>query len=331
MQHTPFVCIYASQVAMCIGANKHKKISEAMELMWQRCDHAGFKAAMTRNAMKTDDELADAIIKSNAGVKDLVDLTLTAPCDSSDQVAKQYDTVTKELQAVPLPDEDRKLVDDVLKRNLYTGYGNVNESRVLDYIRTHLGIACREDHTFYKLQQGTCTGAWGSLPWYVGGKIDAIEEKRTLLIEVKNRVNRLFYRIPFYEQVQVQTYLHLLDLERAVLVECLKSSGAPPKHPHLMLDRDACHGLDRAPEPTEAEDGHAAPADNNLAVNVIPIRRDRELWDREIVPKLQGFVDFLARLLNDPALQDRYLQSKRRSAMVTSHVNNYIKFSPSSC
>ncbi len=63
-----------------------------------------------------------------------------------------------------------------------------------------------------------------------------------------------------------------------------------------------------------------------MLVNIIHVRRDRDLWVREIVPKLHGFVDFLARLLHEPGLQDRYLQSKRRSSMITSHVNNWIKF-----
>lgn len=318
----PFVCIYASQVAMCIGANKHRKISEALETVWQRCDPTGFRTAMGRNRVKTEEELAKDIIRAHGELKDLVDLTLTA-CESSDQVARQYDTVAKELQTVELPDEDRKLVDDVLKRNLYTGYGNMHESRVVEYIRSTLGIACREDPTFYKVQQGVCSGSWGSLPWFVGGKIDAIDEDRTLLIEIKNRVNRLFYRVPFYEQVQVQTYLHLLNLDKGILVECLKNSEGGPVH--VTVDRDAVpdrpgRGSDRP------ACGSDRPLDGAMAVNVIPVRRDRDLWTKEIVPKLQGFVDFLARMLHDTALQDRYLQSKRRSAMITSHINNYIKF-----
>lgn len=301
---SPFICIYASQVAMCIGANKHKKINEALEMMWQRVDHAGFWAAMKRNHQKTDSELADDIIATHLEVKQLVQSTLEAPCDSSDQVAKRYDTVAKELQAVPLMDEERRLVDDVLKKNLYTSYGNVQETRVLNHIRTHLGIQCQEDPVFYKAEQGVCVGPWGRLPWYVGGKIDAIDKDRTLLIEIKNRVNRLFYRVPFYEQIQVQAYLELLGLEKGVLVECLKTD---PDHPP---DRDAV--------PDRGVDG--------LYVNVIHITRDKHLWTGDIVPRLRGFVDFLARILHDASLQDRYLQSKRRSAMITGHVNNWIKF-----
>ena len=314
--HGPFVCIYASQVAMCVGANKHKKISEAMEMMWQRADAPGFRAALKRNHVRTEEQVAEDIIHSHAEVQELVNLTLATPCDSSDQVAKQYDTVAKELRTVSLPEEDRRLVDDVLKKNLYTAYGNVQETNVLRYVRERLGISCRADPTFYKSEQGVVEGAWGRLPWYVGGKIDAIDDERTLLIEIKNRVNRLFYRVPFYEQVQVQAYLELLDLDRGVLVECLKTAGGlQPWSDH------AAEGSDHA---APGSDHAGAPPD--MAVNVVNISRDRDLWTREIVPKLRGFVDFLARLLHDPALQDRYLQSKRRSAMITSHINNWIKF-----
>lgn len=301
----PFVCIYASQVAMCIGANKHKKINDALEMMWQRVDHTSFWAAMKRNQMKTDSELAENIISTHREVQELVQMTLSEQCDTSDQVAKRYDAVTKELRSVPLMDEERRLVDDVLKKNLYTAYGNVQETNVIRHIRTRLGISCQEDPTFYKMEQGACTGPWGSIPWFVGGKIDAIDKDRSLLIEIKNRVNRLFYRVPFYEQVQVQTYLELLDLERGVLVECLKTDPRKAPDSDMSPDREECDGL---------------------FVNVIHIARDRHLWNAEIVPKLHGFVDFLARMLHDTALQDRYLQSKRRSAMITSHVNNWIKF-----
>jgi len=318
----PYVCIYASQVAMCIGANKHKKISEAMELMWQRVAPAGFHAALRRNHLKTEEEVAADIIRAHSEVQTLVDLTLTAPCESSDQVAQQYDSVAKELRAVPLAEEARKLVDDVLKRNLYTSYGNTQEHSVLGYIRDCLGIECQEDPTFYKVHQGDCAGEWGAFPWYVGGKIDAIDSQRTLLIEIKNRVNRLFYRVPFYEQVQVQTYLHLLGIDRGVLVECLKTqppAGAAPEAPPVDVDRVA--SADPVASADRGAGGAHLPSGTCTTVNVIPIRRDPDLWAREIVPKLQGFVNFLGRLMHDTDFQDRYLRSKRKSAMITAYIN----------
>ena len=334
----PYVCIYASQVAMCIGANKHKKISEALETTWNRVSPSTFASATRRNGVKTDEEQAADIIRAHSEVKDLVDLTLRATCDSSDQVARSYDTVARELRSVPLAEDDRKLLDGVLKRNLYTGYGNMHEHRVLEYVRGQ-GIECAPDPVFYKRQQGTCSGEWGTVAWYVGGKIDAIDTDRSLLIEIKNRVNRLFYKVPFYEMVQVQTYLHLLDLDNGILVECLKtdptvdasagvaSVGSVASAGNASVGRVASAGeasVGSVASAGEASVGEASVG--GMLVNIIRVRRDRDLWDREIVPKLHGFIDFMARLLHDPVLQDRYLQSKRRSAMITAHVNNWIKF-----
>lgn len=340
--HAPYVCIYASQVAMCIGANRHKKIGQALETMWQRVSPSTFQAALRRNRMKTADEIAEHIIASNPRVRDLVDRTLDpAGCDTSDQVASRYDSVAQELRDVRLAEDDKKLVDEVLKRNLYTGYGNKQEHHVLAYVRGTLGIPAREDPTFHKQQQGVCQGAWGSLPWYVGGKIDAIDEEGKLLIEIKNRVNRLFYRVPFYEQVQVQAYLELLDLEEGILVECLKTKhGTGPHHtsvefpdrlkpvtPDARRSEHAPQALAPTGSATGAETSPPQAAADTV-VNVIPIHRDRELWHHEIVPKLREFVAFLARIIYDTNLQDRYLQSRRRNALVVEHVNAALQGRP---
>lgn len=296
----PYVCIYASQVAVCIGANKHKKVSEAVESMWQRISPHSYYEAMHRNGLKTEDQNVTEIMARHEEVKGLVDRSLTLPCHSSDQVAAHYDLVSRGLETVALEDDEKRLVDDVLKRNLYTTYGNLHEHKMLTHIRDTLGIKCQPDSTFYKLQGGTVRG----VPWYVGGKIDAINEDRTLLIEIKNRVNRLFNRVPFYEVIQVQTYLQLLGVEQGALVECLKSTKADGVH---------------------CGDEHTVHSGNDVHVNVIPIRRDRELWGSTVMPKLEAFVDFLMRLIDDEKLQDRYLQSKRRSVLVVNHMTAWAR------
>lgn len=307
-----FVCIYASSVAQCIGANKHKKMNEAMESLWNRVAPASFAAAMKRNGMKTEDEIAKDIIEAHGDVRDLVDLTLKeASYESSDQVAKQYSAVAEGLRAVNLAEHERRRVDDVVRRTLYTTYGNLHERPVLTYVQQNLGIKCVEDPTFYKLKQGVCSGPWGSFSWFVGGKIDAISEDRTQLIEIKNRVNKLYYRVPFYEVIQVQTYLHVLNIEKGLVVEC--------------------HKMHRSGGETSARaktSAHPSPDPVQMSVNVLEVNRDVDLWERVVVPKLEGFVDFFARLLHDRSLQDRYMQSSRRSSMISSHINAWLKFRP---
>jgi hypothetical protein len=303
-----YVCINASQVAMCINANRYKPVSEALEIMWKRVAPTGYAAAMHRNGLKTEEERAAEISETHDEVRHLMNLSLASACESSDQVATKYDAVARQLSAVSLPDEERRLVDDVLKRNLYTSYGNEHEHDVLQYIRQRLGIQCQEDSKVYKEQMGVCHGPWGAFPWSVAGKIDAIDVQRTLLIEIKNRVNKLravrrdgTVCVPFYEYVQVQAYLRLLGLKRAILVECLTTKNVGER-----LLEETTTGVESF-------------------VNVVHIDWHPEQWDHDILPKLAGFVHFLASIVHDVQLQDKYLNSKRRSALILTHVRAHMR------
>lgn len=252
-----------------------------MLAMWERVSPAGYREALARNQRKTDDDVLLDLLQTSTPVRSLLDRSATAAGEvaSSAQAAASYQGAAHELDRLDraeLGERERQVVDAALKRTVYTGYGSRAESEMLDHIRDVLHIPCHADPAFYKKRMGEVDG----VPWFVGGKIDAISDDRQLVIEIKNRVNRLFYRAPAYEAVQVQTYLELLDVHQGALVECLKGEGG------------------------------------GVQANVIPIARDKAFWRLEVVPKLQRFVAFLVKLLHDPATQDAFLTSKRPSAMV---------------
>ena len=272
-----FVCVYASQVAMCIGANRHKKLGEAAELMWRRLSPDTYDAALRRNGKRTEEEDIAELVQTNPAVSQLVEDSFVA-CANSDDVAKQYDAARGRLQAVSdLDAEARQLVCDTIKKNLYTTYGTLNETVVLSYVKNVLGLCCRTDSTFYKKQMGEIDG----VPWYVGGKIDALSADGKTVIEIKNRINRLFMRqTPVYERVQVQTYLELLGVPNGLLIEC-------------FTNEQGC-----------------------VSSNVVHIDRDPAMWAQDIMPKLKGFVSFLLNLIRNHSLQDKFLNSKRRTHLV---------------
>jgi hypothetical protein len=298
-----------------VGANKHKKPCEAVDAMWQRVDPNSFHAALTRNGVRTEDQNVMEIMSRVDGVRGLVDKSLTLPCESSTQVSSNFGDVTVELGTVQnLEEEERKLVEDVLKRNLYTTFGNMHEQAMLTYIQDTLGIECAPDPTFYKKQIGTVKWGGAEVPWFVGGKIDAINSSRTLVVEIKNRVNRLFHRVPFYEVVQVQSYLDLLDVEQGCLVECFRADPNPrAAKPDPKNDTAQTAQNDTAQLPTD------------LQVNIIPLRRNTKLWREDILPKLQAFVEYVSMIVHDEKLQDKYLQAKRRSVLVNTYVNNRLE------
>ena len=301
----PFLCVYASQVAACIGANRHKKISEAMDATWARVAPEAYYEAMERSGLKTADQSINEIMAKSQTVKTMLDRSLI-PRESatSEHVAAAYETQLKTVMCdADLQDDEKKAVDDALRRNLYTTFGNVKENVALDHVRTLLGIDAVQDNTFYKQQGGTVRLNGDTVPWYVGGKIDAINPERSLVIEIKNRINRLFYKIPYHEQIQLQAYLELLQINHGVLCECYSPGGGE------------AGGTDIA---AEAEQQCQQP----VQINMAPTRRDSAAWARDVVPKLQTFVEFLAALLEDgpdaKKLQDKYLASKRKVAMISS-------------
>lgn len=275
----PFVCVYASQVAACIGANRHQKVSDAVKKMWQRISPEGFQSALDRNGLKTEDAAIRDLAVANVAVRSLVQRSLLPP-DSSCEAASTYAGVHGELSGLAsLMDDEKQLVDSALKRNVFTSYGTRAEPEALNYIREVLGVPCHADPTFYKQKMGEIDTGVGTLPWFLGGKVDAVSDDGTLVIEIKNRVHRLFRKAPLYEEIQIQSYLELLDIQDGVLVECLK--------------------------PVQG-----------LQTSVISVARNRVWWEYEIVPKLHAFVTFVVRLLDDTQLQDSFLMSKRPSAMV---------------
>jgi hypothetical protein len=278
-----YVCVYASQVAACIGANRHKKVNEAFEQVWERVDPQSYHAALARAGQRTEDQSLLEIMAGNESVKTLVDRSMQTRCDSSQAVAGEYGDAGERLTGVAdLTPEQRTLVDGEIRKNLYTSFGNRHESDALAYVRSAYGIDAHPDDTFFKKRVGAVVVKGREVPWFVGGKVDAIDAAGDV-IEIKNRVNRLFYRAPWYEEVQVQTYLNLVGAPRGYLIEAYRpDSTAPPD------------------------------------VNIIRLLRDAS-WGELIVPRLAAFVDYLGLVLSDEKLQDRYLASKRRTYLITRH------------
>ena len=82
--------------------------------------------------------------------------------------------------------------------------------------------------------------------WSIGGKIDGILLPENKIIEIKNRVNNLFYKLRNYEKVQCYVYMFLLESFETDLVEVLKK-----------------------------------PNDNSI--NIINVPFDDQFWEKEIM------------------------------------------------
>lgn len=282
-QRPQSVILYASQIAACIGSNRHKKQAECLETMWERVAPESYRNALRRTGATTEAERVQGLQERDATIRGVIQES-TIGCTHSQDVASKYDSVSRLISQMDLDPDDRKVVDATVKRNLYTNYGTAFEHHALGKVRETLGINARVDDTFYKMH--VCDV--DNVPLWVGGKIDAITEDRTIVIEIKNRIRRLFYRIPFYEIIQLQTYLHLLDVSRGAVVECLTTPG-------------------------------------DTLINVVPVRRDKDLWNDVLVPKMQAFTRVFLHLLENAAFQDEFLASTKKNTLVQSKLTHFCK------
>mgnify|MGYP006269142179 CR=1 FL=1 len=278
MEKPQSVILYASQIASCIGYNRHKKPAEAMESLWERVAPESYRRALVRTGSTTEAERVREILDRDLFLRRVVDES-TLACGTSQDVAVRYDAASRAISRLDIPAEDKKVIDVTVKRNFYTNYGTASEHHALIKVRETLGINAVPDDTFYKEHVTDVDG----VALFVGGKIDAITEDRGLVIEIKNRIRRLFYKVPFYEMIQLQTYLQLLGVSRGAIVECLMMHG----------DSD---------------------------INIVPVRRDRELWQDTLVPKMKAFTRVFLQLLTDEDFQDAFLLSTRKTAMIQSRV-----------
>lgn len=268
MEKPESITLFASQVAACIGYNKHKTPADAMESMWERMYPESYRAAIKRTGSITETERLESMVSSNSLIAKIIEDS-TTPCGSSAQVSDAYNATAKLIKGLQVDPQSQEIIDSTVKRNLYTTYGTASEHVALDRMRESVLIDAKPDCAFYKKSVGTIDG----VTVFVGGKIDGITEDRSLVVEIKNRIRRLFYKVPFYEIVQLQCYLHLLNVDKGVIVECLNGS------------------------------------DESSAMNVVPVSRDLHLWNTILVPKMKDYVRNFVTLVTNTSFQDALLRA----------------------
>lgn len=268
---TSKVHIHASELAALIGDHPYVKRHEAFEKLWRRSHPISYHEALQRNDLHTHDEIVDAIACKDPVVKKHLDEASKELRDTSTGAAMSVAT-----HAACIPDSlnasEKKIIAKELKTRISTQYGITHEKPVLEILKKEFGYdVVPGDGRYYKLDTGNNV--------IIGGKIDAITEDGKLVIEIKNRMNRLFMQPTTYETIQVQCYVHLIPTaERALLVEALAN-------------------------------------DTTTSINIIPIAKDDVAWSLYI-EKAHAVARVLEVMVSCPDIQGAYFQSSRRSSFL---------------
>ena len=206
------VVLKASEVAAIVGKNPYKPRQEVFDELWKKYSPETFVG-------KTKTDKAKEALSASEDAQNVLKSALSVRATNSDHVQTVFNEARDKINSDTKLNETQKAeVIEHLRSRVYTTHGTRSEDKTSNKVAVEQNVRLVKDNSFYNYD--VCT--LGDTKFVVTGKIDRIEEREDgsrILVEIKNRTNRLFRRVVEYEFVQVQVYLQMLGLVHARLVE----------------------------------------------------------------------------------------------------------------
>lgn len=244
----PKIILGASSVASAIGVSHFKKQPELISELWKKYSPKTFNGS-------TEDDKALEILGSLPATKEILQSAENFKSEESSDVQKQTRKLFYDIERSQLKPQDVVKAKEYIRKVLFTNHGTRNEYKTAD--TDVMADKLYEDDTYYTYNICEIEGTL----YQVVGRVDRIQKNddgSRFLVEIKNRARGLFNHVKDYEEVQCQTYLHMLkDIEYCRLVETY----------------------------------------NGVSKSYL-IQKNKDKWDNEIVPKLQNFCEHFHSMLS---------------------------------
>jgi len=206
------IVLRASDVAAMVGRHQYKTREEVFNDYWKKYSPETFTG-------QTQRDRANVALRASPTAREVLNCVSQLKPKDSTEVQNIVANVRKHINSdTNLTPEQKAEVISHITSNVYTAHGTRSEDLTADKVTADTGKVLHRDNSFYNLD--VCE--IGQHKFVICGKIDRIEEAQDgsrILVEIKNRTNRLFRRVVEYEFIQVQVYLQMLGLVHARLVE----------------------------------------------------------------------------------------------------------------
>lgn len=268
------ICIYASDLATFIGINKYQKLSEMILKLWQKNYPIDYENAISNIKIKHNVEIVSKEtdtqclkrIQDESSVDVSSKIQECLSMKDTSKLLKNRAEILKEINMNKNIDEDaKKEFKTSLESMTNKVFGTINEKSVIE---RYTELTNKNVDTSSKfINRKLCT--YKNVIWKLGGKIDGITDDK-IVVEVKNRIYKLFYEMRDYERPQIQTYMYILGLDKGHLVECYKKNG-------------------------------------EMQLNIIEEDFDDEYWNEVILSRLNNFIKLFHVFLENKELQEYVL------------------------
>lgn len=206
-----------SEIAIITGDNIYKSKRDYLIDFWKKNDSIDFDKfkKLTEFTKETDEEIIKKITSKNN-----IDLTNDLKKCVNSKDTEQLNSLKRKMvdQLENLPENEKKELTKSVMNITNTKFGIKNENDVTKLYELQTGNKIIKDNKFHKVK----FIEMDDYTIYIGGKIDGINNENGSIIEVKNRVNKLFYTLRNYEKVQITCYMFLFGSSKGHLVEAYR-------------------------------------------------------------------------------------------------------------
>lgn len=198
------IVIFSSELAGLIGKNRYVNKGEALEKLMCRILNIPNKEQTLQSSLNNRQR---EIIYDNVGKS-----------ESGQQVVMNVTQIKKKISELPnVSDTDKDELFKFAQKLHFTTHGSKAEDSIKKSVEIQKSIEILKDDVFRKRHLFDV----GEYNVFIGGKCDGIAllDGQETIVEIKNRINRLFRTIPDYEKVQLFSYMYIYKLENGVLIE----------------------------------------------------------------------------------------------------------------
>ncbi len=233
-----------SQIAILIGESPYGSLSDIMLNLWSKVDNDGYQKELKKlekkhkTTLKTLSEWERLnILANDLGLDNIVEKTQQSMRNQThDGLLEEQSIIITEINNLEIPTIDKKELENkktalikMVSGFSNRGFGSHNENNAIEtYIEsTKYKITEKQKVVIGRIKRITNASTNKTIEWFIKGKIDGIatdKKGQVRLVEIKNRTKTLFGCLKEYEKPQIQTYLKLLNLDKANLVENLSNN-----------------------------------------------------------------------------------------------------------
>jgi len=205
----------------CINSNDTEKIFELVEKLNINVNEID-KTNIDNVKKIVNDKIDDIKVKSSKNVETFKytdEQLIQQKLKTTDISELKTDKHTNNKKQDIIKDITDNVIKEKAKSLINKSHGINNENNALDVYEKQNNIQLDKTQKYYS----KFMFHYNNKDWYIGGKMDGIDEENKTIIEVKNRTRCFFNSVRDYEMTQIQIYMYLKDYDNSILVEKLNN------------------------------------------------------------------------------------------------------------